>query len=66
MTPPKVLAIKTARRPSRPKEPRSMEQIVDKARREYARLKDVAETEPDHLVSGDPSRIHQEHDDDAE
>lgn len=62
----KVVNIKSARQQSRQKAPRSMQEIAEKARREYERLKGVAESEPDNLASGDPTRIHEEHDDETE
>ena len=43
-----------------------MEEIAERARREYERLKSVAETEPDNLVSGDPTKIHEEHDNETD
>jgi hypothetical protein len=66
MTSAKIVNIKSARQQARRKAPRSMEEIAERARREYERLKSVAETEPDNLVSGDPTKIHEEHDNETD
>jgi hypothetical protein len=64
MTSGKILDLKTARHQRRQKAAPSLEKIVSEARKEYARLKAVADSEPANLASGDPTKIHEEQDDD--
>ncbi len=62
--PTNVFDIRVAQRKKRQRNGWTREEILKRTREDHEQLKQLDLPEPDVLISGDPSTVHEEHDDD--